>query len=168
MRADAGARGGFLMEPGIRERVRASVRVLHCVMPLAKALFRARAEASPRVLHPARAAALMDAGAGGEMKIIIFPVNFDKLPGFFDKFLKIYRIGQEMIFHIYSNGYVDNIKQKMNDLSKCIELKSFFAAPHLRATARVSPRGGPARPGRPAPERGGPATPRERAHGSYG
>lgn len=81
------------MEPGIRGRIRASVRVIHRVMPFAKALFRSRTEASPRVLHPARAAALMDAGAGGEMEIIQFPVKFDKLPGFFDKFLKIYRIG---------------------------------------------------------------------------
>ena len=93
MRAETEAKGGFLMEPGIRERMRASVRVLHRVMPFARGLFRARAEASPRVLHPARAAALMDAGAGGEMKIMIFPVKLDKFTGFFDKFLKIYRTG---------------------------------------------------------------------------
>ena len=88
LRAGTEARGGFLMESCIRERVRASVRVLHRVMPFAKTLFRARAEASPRVLHPAWAAALKDAGAGREMKIIIFSVKFDKFTGFFDKFLK--------------------------------------------------------------------------------
>ena len=156
------------MESGIQERVRASVRVLHRVTPFARALFRARAEASPRVLHPARAAALMGAGAGREMKVMIFPVKLDKFTGFFDKFLKIYRIGRKVIFPIYSNSYQDNIKQIINDLSKFIELKSFFAAPHLRATARVSPRGEPARPGRPTPKRGGSATPRERAADSYG
>ena len=153
------------MEPGIRERMRASVRVLHRVMTLARGLFRARAEASPRVLHPARAAALMDAGAGGEMEIIQFPVKYDKFTGFFDKFLKIYRIGRKKIFLSYSKGYRDNIRQKMNNLSKFIELKSFFAAPHLPATACVSPHGEPARPG---PKRGGSATPRERAADSYG
>ena len=153
------------MESGIRERIRASVRVLDRVMPLARALFRARAEASPRVLHPARPAALMDAGAGREMKIMIFPVKLDKFTGFFDKFLKIYRIGRKVIFRIYSNSYWNNIKQTMNDLSKFIELKSFFAAPHLPAIVCVSPRGEPARPG---PKRGGSATPRERAADSYG
>ena len=156
------------MESDIRERVRASVRVLHRVMPLAKALFRAKAEASPRGLHPAQAVAHMDAGAGGEMEIIQFPVKLDKFTGFFDKFLKIYRIGMEVIFRIYSNGYRDNIKQAINDLSKFIELKSFFAAPQLRAIARVCPRGEPARPGRPTPNRGGSVTPRERAPDSYG
>ena len=106
------------MKPGIRERIRASsVCVLHRVMPLARALLRARAVASPRVLHPARAAALMDAGAGREMKIMIFPVKYDKFTGFFDKFLKIYRIEQKMIFPSYSKGYRDNIRQKMNYLS---------------------------------------------------
>ena len=156
------------MESGIRKRIRESVRVLHRVMPFARTLFRARAETSHRVLHPVRAAALMGAGAGGEMKIIIFPVKLDKFTGFFDKFLKIYRIGRKVIFRIYSNGYLDNIKQTMNDLSKFIELKSFFAALHLRATARVSPRGEPARPSRPAPNRGGSATPEERPPDSYG
>ena len=105
------------MESGIRERIRASVRVLHRVMPFAKYLFRARAEASPRVLHPAWAAALMDAGAGREMEIIQFLVKLDKFTGFFDKFLEIYRIERNIIFHIYSNGYRDNIKQIMSDLS---------------------------------------------------
>ena len=123
------------MESGIRERIRASVRVLHRVMPFAKYLFRARAEASPRVLHPARAAALMDAGAGGEMKIIQFPVKYDKFTGFFDKFLEICRIERKMIILIYSNSYRVNIKQIMNDLSKYIELKSFFAASQLPAIA---------------------------------
>jgi|GEM_PF-1508637 len=65
------------MGSGIRERIRASVRVLHRVMPFAKALFRARTEASPRVLHPAWVVALMDAGASGEIKIIQFHVNID-------------------------------------------------------------------------------------------
>ena len=156
------------MGSGIRERIRASVRVLHRVMPFAKALFRARAEASPRVLHPAWVVALMDAGAGREMKIIQFPVKLDKFTGFFDKFLGIYRIERKMLILIYSNSYRVNIKQIMNDLSKCIELKNFFAASHLPATARVSPRGEPARPDRPAPKRGGSATPRERAPDSYG
>ena len=156
------------MESGIREKIRASVRVLHRVMLFAKAQFRARAEASSCVLHPAWAAALMDAGAGGEMEIIQFPAKYDKFTGFFDKFLKIYRIGRKVIFRIYSNIYMGNIKQIMNDLSKFIELKSFFATPQLRATARISPRGEPARPSRPAPKRSGSATPRERTPGSYG
>ena len=156
------------MASGIRERIGASVRVFHRVMAFARALLRARAEATPRVLHPARAATLMDAGAGREMKIIIFPAKFDKFTGFFDKFLKIYRIGIKIAFRIYSVNYLDNIKQIMNDLSEFLELKSFFAAPHLRAIARVSPRSEPVRPGRPAPERGGSATLRERATDSYG
>ena len=138
------------MGSGIRERIRASVRVLHRVMPFANALFRARAEASPRVLHPAWVVALMDAGASGEMKIIQFPVNIDKFMGFFDKFLGIYRAERKMINFIYSNGYQDNIKQIMSDLSKFIELKSFFAP-------RICPRF-PARrtrpPGPPGPETG--------------
>ncbi len=87
------------MAPGIRERIGASVRVL----------------------HPARATALMDAGAGGEMEIMIFPVKLDKFKVFFDKFLQIYRTGRKMIFYIYSNSYRDNIKQVVNDLSKFIE-----------------------------------------------
>ena len=117
LRAETEARGGFLMGSGIRERIRASVRVLHRVMPFAKALFRARAEASPRVLHTAWVVALMDAGAGREIKIIQFHVNIDKFTGFFDKFLEIYRIERKMIILIYSNGYRDNIKQIMSDLS---------------------------------------------------
>lgn len=109
------------MAPGIRERIGASVRVLRRVMPFAGVLFRARAEASPRVLHPARATALMDAGAGQKMEIMIFPVKLDKFKVFFDKFLKIYRPGRKMVFYIYSNSYRDNIKQVVNDLSKFIE-----------------------------------------------
>ncbi len=109
------------MASGTRERIRASVRVLRRVMPFARVLFRARAEVPSRVLHPARAAALMDAGADGEMEIIQFPVNFDKFTGFFDKFLKIYHIGKKMIFLIYSISCNHNIKQIMNDLSKFIE-----------------------------------------------
>ena len=34
----------------------------------------------------------MDFGSGTKMKIIIFPVKFDKFTGFFDKFLKIYSL----------------------------------------------------------------------------
>ncbi len=98
------------MESGIRERLRASVRVLHRVMPFAKALFRVKAEASPGVLHPVWAVALMDAGAGGEIKIIQFPIKLDKFTGFFDKFLGIYRTERKIIFHIYSNGNRYNIK----------------------------------------------------------
>ena len=70
-----------------------------------------------------------------------------------------------MIFLIYSNSYQHNVKQIMNIFQIFIELKSFFVAPHLPATARVSPHGEPARPG---PKRGGSATPRERAADSYG
>lgn len=109
------------MATGIRRRIGASLRVLQRVMVFAMALLRARAEASPRVLQPARAAALMDAGAGGEMEIMIFPVKLDKFKVFFDKFLKIYRLGRKMVFYIYSNSYRDNIKQVVNDLSKFIE-----------------------------------------------
>ncbi|MCE2451660.1 MAG: hypothetical protein J4F48_02215, partial [Nitrospinae bacterium] len=156
---------GFLMESGIRERIRASVRVLHRVMPFVKALFRARAEASPRVLHPAWAAALMDAGAGREMEIIQFPVKLDKFTGFFDKFLEIYRIERKMVILIYSNIYRDKIKQIMSNLSKCIELKNFFApriCPHFPAW-RTRP------PGPPGPETGRFSDPaRERAPDSYG
>ena len=109
------------MASGTRERIRASVRVLRRVMPFARVLFRARAEVPSRVLHPARAAALMDAGADGEMEIIQFPVNFDKFTGFFDKYQEIYRKGRKIIFRIYSVSYRGNIKQIMNNLSKCIE-----------------------------------------------
>ena len=99
LRADAEARGGFLMASGIRERIRASVRVL----------------------HPARAATFMAAGAGVEMKVMIFPVKYDKFTGYFDKFLKIYRIGIKIVFLIYSVIYLDNIKRIMNDLSEFLE-----------------------------------------------
>ena len=109
------------MAPGIRERIGASVRVLRRVMPLAGVLFRARAEASPRVLHPARATALMDAGAGRKMEIMIFPVKLDKFKVFFDKFLKRIVSWIRLIFSVYSIVYTDNLKKNKNDLSKFIE-----------------------------------------------
>ena len=57
-------------------------------------------------------------GSEAEMKAMIFPVNIDKFTGFFDKFPEIYRNGRKEIFRFYSAGYRDNIKRKMNDLSK--------------------------------------------------
>ena len=107
------------MASGIRRRIGASLRVLQRVMVFAMALLRARA--SPRVLHPVWAAALMGVRAGGEMEIMIFPVKFDKFTGFFDKYQEIYRKGRKIIFRIYSVSYRGNIKQIMNNLSKCIE-----------------------------------------------
>ena len=56
-----------------------------------------------------------------KMKIIQFPVNIDKLTGFFDKYLKSEGERIEVIIEYISNSYAVILKRKTNILSKFIE-----------------------------------------------
>ena len=74
------------------------------------------------------------------MKIIIFPVKFDKFTGFFDKFLK----RMNPINGCNKTGYYINMSVQHSDMAP----KQFFGArafprncPHLRARAREVFRG---------------------------
>ena len=56
-----------------------------------------------------------------EMKIIQFPVKFDKFTGYFDKFLKMNDEDTKEIISDISIGYGNRLKQKMNVFSSFIE-----------------------------------------------
>ena len=64
---------------------------------------------------------LMDLNVTKKMKIIIFPVKYDKFTGFFDKYLKTNGLGIEEVTNIISVSYEDRLKYKTNILSKFIE-----------------------------------------------
>ena len=68
-----------------------------------------------------RGGVLMNLEMTKKMKIIQFPVNIDKLTGFFDKYLKTNGLGIEAVINIISISYEDRFKRKMNILSKFIE-----------------------------------------------
>ena len=74
-----------------------------------------------RLSTESRGGVLMDSSVTKKMKIIQFPVNIDKLTGFFDKYLKSEGEGIEVIIEYISVSYEDRFKQKMNILSKFIE-----------------------------------------------
>ena len=79
----------------------------------------------------------MDLEMRMKMKIIQFPVNIDKLTGFFDKYLKSNAGENETIIGFISNSYAVIFKQKKNILSKFIELKKILRPPHFPAPARI-------------------------------
>ena len=67
-------------------------------------------------------------------KIMIFPVNFDKFTGFFDKFLKIYAPAN----CCNQKGYHENLSVLHSDSAA---KKFFWRPPHFPATARICPPG---------------------------
>ena len=64
---------------------------------------------------------LMDLRMTKKMEIIQFPVNIDKLTGFFDKYLKSNAGENGTIIGFISNSYAVILKQKKNILSNFIE-----------------------------------------------
>ena len=63
----------------------------------------------------------MDLRMTRKIKIIQFPVNIDKLTGFFDKYLKIKPKDEEIIYHYISISYVAILKYETNIFSNFIE-----------------------------------------------
>ena len=86
-------RGGFLMGCGDGAGVRAVNPSGKSSIAPSPVAFDTRSPLAPDLLRGAfsrRGVALMDSRMTAIMKIMIFPVNFDKFTVFFDKFLKIY------------------------------------------------------------------------------
>ncbi len=70
---------------------------------------------------------------GMKIKIMIFPVKYDKFTGFFDKFLKI----SDYASDCNKRSYHRNLSVPHSDMA---QKKVFLETPHLRASACISSR----------------------------